>query len=715
MTAPSSVQLFRRTRRLDRSRMEETQPTPRPARDRSEQTAAKLRALREQAASGLQQHQQQLASVEAEIERRVAELAAEFDGHTAAEWESKQRQLAELQAVVDGYEQQLAEFAQRAHGVKDKFDATLAAKEEELVKLRDEVADLRRDLAAQGDGGSGRDQAVEQLQGERDRLQAQRDQLQRERDQLHGERDQLQSERDQLQGERDQFQSERDQLQGERDQARGEAEQLRNEHDELRDERDQLSSQRDELREQLDEQISESLADTSKHEQELANLESRAQQLKAQFDESSATRDEALASAQQEAESLREQAAAATTARDESSKKANDLEAECEKLRRQLDDQLHAYAELQGQTCEACEAAQGQLSESQSALAEAQQNAEVKQQEVDRLQHEVDGFRAELAEAQQQQSESAEKLTEAQAQIDQLQAAASDDSELQQLQEKFELALADVQKVKQENADLREQLASRPEVDEQPSAELIALRTERDDLAAKVEALEQMEPPAADLDLKDELADVQRRFEMAVEDLRTIKQENADLQEQLAAKPAVGAAPAPIVGDALDWESQKARLLAELEGEATEGPIEPQRQAVRATVEGTIATTDQVVAEKDRKIADLESQLESQLDEQASGEDALEAEKQEILDANEVVSEEIARLEALQEEWAEKVRKAELELSVERAQLARERAKMEERLATASDEESAADSDGKPRRRWLAALGLKEDQDDKAD
>ena len=68
-------------------------------------------------------------------------------------------------------------------------------------------------------------------------------------------------------------------------------------------------------------------------------------------------------------------------------------------------------------------------------------------------------------------------------------------ADLEDLQHKFDLALADVQKLKHENGDLREELASRPEANDQESPELVAIRTERDALAARVEELEQAPPP----------------------------------------------------------------------------------------------------------------------------------------------------------------------------------------------------------------------------
>ena len=78
------------------------------------------------------------------------------------------------------------------------------------------------------------------------------------------------------------------------------------------------------------------------------------------------------------------------------------------------------------------------------------------------------------------------------------------------------------------------------------------------------------------------------------------------------------------------------------------------------------------------------------------------------------VREERERLQQMQEEWEEKFRQAEIEASLERAKLSRERqevaskmADLEEQLAHAKRDSrhSASDDDGTSRR-WLAKLGL---------
>ena len=90
-----------------------------------------------------------------------------------------------------------------------------------------------------------------------------------------------------------------------------------------------------------------------------------------------------------------------------------------------------------------------------------------------------------------------------------------------------------------------------------------------------------------------------------------------------------------------------------------------------------------------------------------------------ILDQDEIVQQERESLKRLQAEWEEKLRQAEIDISVERAKLARQRAEVEERLrsleekggATQSEPSDSAEPQKPARGRWLSRLGLKDSDD----
>jgi DNA repair exonuclease SbcCD ATPase subunit len=281
--------------------------------------------------------------------------------------------------------------------------------------------------------------------------------------------------------------------------------------------------------------------------------------------------------------------------------------------------------------------------------------------------------------------------------------------ERDELQQKFELALKDVQRLRERGAELEHDLARRPEASQADSAELVALRAERDSLVAQVEQLEQRPATQIDPDVDRQLADLQRRFELAVEDVRDLKTKNARLESQLAA---AGSRPAAVHdAGAMDWESQKRRLLASLD-EHAEDDAEPIRASERVTIKGTIEMTDAVVAEKDRAIAELTGQLENVSNNPAGNLEARQRHIDDLVDADEVIAQHRQRSQELERETEEKLRAAELEISVERAKIARDRVQLEELRDTLESQRQLYESTGAipppgaPRRRWLSKLGI---------
>ena len=217
--------------------------------------------------------------------------------------------------------------------------------------------------------------------------------------------------------------------------------------------------------------------------------------------------------------------------------------------------------------------------------------------------------------------------------------------------------------------------------------------------------------------------DLPRRFEMAVDDVRQLKRRIAELEEELAAVPQTAVSQSRHKSDGpMDWESTKKRLLAELEGDAK---LAEDKQSLsdddRMTVEGAIRITDQMVIERDREIDQLKRQLSNHA---ASVDSVIESNAAdrssiELLDKDEIVQQERQRLLDLQREWQDKLRQAEVEISVHRARIARERSEVDEKLRVLESEKAAfanqqpggepSSAKGKkPGGRWLARLGLKE-------
>lgn len=208
---------------------------------------------------------------------------------------------------------------------------------------------------------------------------------------------------------------------------------------------------------------------------------------------------------------------------------------------------------------------------------------------------------------------------------------------------------------------------------------------------------------------RDEQAeDYRRRYEMALEDLRQVKARNAELQQELAQLRSTSGTS----GGVLNWELEKQKILAALEADAKRDSMGPEeRIEVRQLVARTdqlLAEKDRLLAEKDREIEELKLLLENQsgnLGSVAVGAAAL----GQLFDQDSVIQEHRLHLEQLQAELQDKMRQAEIEISLERAKLARERAKLEEQMRTLPPAEESPKSekpDRSSRGRWRAQLGI---------
>ena len=236
------------------------------------------------------------------------------------------------------------------------------------------------------------------------------------------------------------------------------------------------------------------------------------------------------------------------------------------------------------------------------------------------------------------------------------------------LKGKFEAAREDVRSLQARVAELEEELASRPVANETDSVELVHLRAEREAMAERIATLEQQCAAQAENAATPEPSDLQRRFELAVEDVRELKQRNAKLESELESAKASGPrSAAPSVGGS-SWEAMKKKMLANLEGEGDDGDEE--RQEERATIQDTIRITEEALARKDRELAELKSRLAEAAIAPPDRNEAVEK----LIDADEVIAEHRARIAQLELEITAKLREAELELSVERAKITRETA-----------------------------------------
>ena len=206
-------------------------------------------------------------------------------------------------------------------------------------------------------------------------------------------------------------------------------------------------------------------------------------------------------------------------------------------------------------------------------------------------------------------------------------------------------------------------------------------------------------------------ADWQRKYGLAMDEVRTLRAENKALQSQPAPK---SSSPSPVAppaasGGGFDWEAQKRQMMAE--SDTSDSGSRQDRQAI----EDVIRKTDEIMAAKDREIGRLEQELEElreQTRSMVTDADQLET----LVDADDLIQQERAHLEQLKAELQDKLSKAEVTISVERAKIARERVELEEMavsIKVETKETGKTSEDGKsPRGRWLSRLGLADENEE---
>jgi hypothetical protein len=384
------------------------------------------------------------------------------------------------------------------------------------------------------------------------------------------------------------------------------------------------------------------------------------------------------------------------------------------------------------------------LDANRDALLERESNLKLKEQAVDAREQQTKRQRQTVARqlrarkqellAQAAREQAAQQATELEAirreshdQIQQLRAdfAAARENETQLLRRQLEdvkkqLAVAETardrsfEQCDEQRSALRLSDSSR----ESSGSELAALRAENRQLQQQLADAEES-ASAAPPDNSQEVDDLKRRFEMAVQDVRELKTKNVELTEQLArAKSSSGRAPIAAIGGGGGWESLKQKLMADLDDSFDES--KPADQADKTTVENTIKITDEIVAAKDHEIEELQRLLDSQakqVGDMAVGAAAV----AQMLDTDELVKQEREALKRLQDQLREQLRQAELDISLERAKLAREKSELEEKARCLETEkanlsaiysESPGDSGKKPKaRKWLTRLGLGDSDD----
>jgi outer membrane murein-binding lipoprotein Lpp len=172
--------------------------------------------------------------------------------------------------------------------------------------------------------------------------------------------------------------------------------------------------------------------------------------------------------------------------------------------------------------------------------------------------------------------------------------------------------------------------------------------------------------------------------------------------------------------ETLSWAERKQLMLDQMEAETFDAEefvtsLDNESSVDADHVENPAEFVNRLsneLARREEEVHELQHLLKQQSETREEGVSIGAAGIAEMLDSDELVREERARLQELQDQWEEKFRQAEIEASLERAKLSRERrelaakqSKLEAELESARLQSQRENEKGAPRK-WLSQLGL---------
>lgn len=214
---------------------------------------------------------------------------------------------------------------------------------------------------------------------------------------------------------------------------------------------------------------------------------------------------------------------------------------------------------------------------------------------------------------------------------------------------------------------------------------------------------------------RERLLDLETRLKAASQEIQDLKEQNFDLASQVAQHQLVSSGHVPHVSfdsSTLSWEERKKLIMRQLEEDAggEEGGHEPEHTARRLEVEHILLATQTEIERRDAEISELQAIIEQQSDTRQGVAIGAAAFAQ-AFESDEMIQQERQKLKEIQLQWQEKLRQAEIDVSLERAKLARERTQLEQELEETRREKAALTSDPaqSKKRKWLEHLGLRDE------
>ncbi|MGW8256823.1 MAG: hypothetical protein ACWGMZ_04995 [Thermoguttaceae bacterium] len=406
----------------------------------------------------------------------------------------------------------------------------------------------------------------------------------------------------------------------------------------------------------------------------------------------------------------------------DSTKRLEHQTAELERMKKEIAEQQAAWNELYSRALEEEQSLSTQFKQQQEELAASRKdiveqqaaaiNAEIK------LESERKTFEAERGELEQQKKQFQVQQDDLRREQENLEKFGREIEEKAEKTEQQRRRIAAELKTRRAEQ-LQELQQRRSELQRADEADQDALLKELERLREECQLLRTNPPAAVQTAEEGEKADAEKYrllYETAEDELNRLKTYCEELQENLAeAQQKRTKSGAGTTSSALDWETEKKRVLAALESDYDDDDQQDQEEKLK--IEEVVRKTNRIIAEKERENSELQELLSSQT--KHIGSVAVGAASVgKIVDNDAIIQQERKSLKELQDECREKLRKAEVEISLERAKIARERAQLDEKIrqleqhGLKSGESSEDKEPVKPvGGRWRARLGLNESSD----
>jgi predicted nucleic acid-binding Zn-ribbon protein len=363
------------------------------------------------------------------------------------------------------------------------------------------------------------------------------------------------------------------------------------------------------------------------------------------------------------------------------------------------------------------------LQQSQSLIDQTQRELEQSQRDLRQTRHELEQLRLELERSKKELEKSRQEIDALEKERDQA-STQSDQArrKAEQVRHDLEQSRLEIEQLKGQVDFLGNELKTVRETPSHSEQELEGLRQQIDELREELKQARSVGPQddTEVEELRNETEDLRNEVDQLHVQLTRARAEAVEFRmqaDELSAKIARMKGPDQRErSQAMSWEERKQALLEQLEAESEEAS-ETRAEELLA-MEKVIQETSEELEKKDAEIQELRNLLEQQSISQdglAIGAAAL----AQTIDNDALIIAERMKLKELQADWEQKQRQFEIDMSLERAKIARERLELQEKLRDLENLQTDATNEKDPggaaaraagrKGKWLSRLGLKEE------